>query len=33
MRKRWDVIRLQNDDHVVSYVTDLQYQVYETDER
>lgn len=33
LRKKWDVIRLLNDDHVVSYVTDLQYQVYGKDLR
>ena len=33
MRKKWDVIRLLNDDHVMSYLTDSQYQVYEKDER
>lgn len=33
LRQKWDVIRLLNDDHVVSYVTDLQYQVYGKDLR
>lgn len=28
LRKKWDVIRLLDDDHVVSYLTDSQYQVY-----
>ena len=33
LRKKWDVIRLLNDDHVVSYLIDAQYQVYEKDKR
>ena len=33
LRQKWDVIRLLNDDHVISYVTDLQYQVYGKDLR
>lgn len=33
LRKKWDVIRLLNDDHVESYLTDSRYQVYGKDPR
>jgi hypothetical protein len=33
MRKKWEVIRLLNDDHLESSLTDSQYQVYGKDER
>lgn len=33
MRKKWDVIRLLNDDHLQSYLTNSRYQVYGKDER
>lgn len=33
MRKKWDVIRLLDDDHLESSLTDSQYQVYGKDQR
>ena len=33
MRKKWDVIRLLNDDHLYSSLTEGRYQVYGKDER
>ena len=33
MRKKWDVIRLLNDDHLYSSLTEGRYQVYGKDQR